>query len=163
MLPPGGSSMFWILPPGRRSWCRLSENHSHPSLMRPYLGRATLVYLRMQAIDFWRIVANCENPQEATSEAKSAMEVFTLCRFLPLAAHLDFDCRMICLVIRPIGRTLLRSRVLRERSGTLRLAFVWRPQLLGGLHRLLIATFGTMTNPSSRDDDNELNFHLLVI
>ena len=79
-----------------------------------------------------------------------------------MAVHLTYCCashiwlcicgsHIFCLVTRPLGRTLFRSGALRERSGTLRLAFVWRQQLFGGLHCL------------SRDDDNELNFHLLAI
>jgi hypothetical protein len=72
--------------------------------------------------------------------------------------------RVACLVTRPLGENLFRSGGSCERGLEHYARRLYGPSnFLGALHRLSRATFGTMTNPPSYDDDNELNFYLLTI
>jgi hypothetical protein len=53
--------------------------------------------------------------------------------------------------------------IYRERSGILRLVFVWIPQLFWYVSPQKHRNFNIIINPPSYDDDNELSFYSLII
>jgi hypothetical protein len=75
----------------------------------------------------------------------------------------QLTCWLDCLVTRPLGETLSRTRFLRRGLEHNARHLYGTRNFLGALHRNLVATFRIKTNPPSYDDDNELNFHRIIL